>query len=205
MDFLKLGIFMYGHWVTMVMVLTAGLGGTSLFALGYIILAFWLLWQGNNLYTMKNYARTLARWNLLAIYTVSVMFCKVALQVSSIAGCARLPCFSFQVLGCVFLNEVLDKCIVRQLFSIVCVNELSNEHLKEITRDPPYCQVTATETKIGYDTVAFAFIIFQLRILHSWYFQHCMIDFRCEIIQANRFVEVPCQTLSNRRLLEARC
>lgn len=80
-DFLKLGVFMYGHWITMVMVLAAGLGGTSLFALGYIVLAFWLLWQGNNLYTMKNYARTLARWNLLAIYTVAVMFCKVALQV----------------------------------------------------------------------------------------------------------------------------
>jgi hypothetical protein len=175
-DFFKMVVFLYGHWITMVMVLAAGLGGTSLFALGYIVLAFWMLWQGNNLYTMKNYARTLAKWNLLAIYTVSVMFCKVSLQ----------------VLGCVFFKQMDQYCLLRQLFSIVCVNELSNVGIKFHTDTPgggaskDSCTVTALETKIGYDAVAFAFIIFQLRVLHSWYFQHCMIDFRCEIIQANR-------------------
>lgn len=72
---------MYGHWITMIMVLAAGLGGTSLFALGYLILAFWMLWQGNNLYTMNNYAITISRWKLIASYTIVVMFFKVALQV----------------------------------------------------------------------------------------------------------------------------
>lgn len=66
------------------MVLAAGLGGVSLFALGYIILAFWTLWQGTNLYIMRNYARTMKRWNTVLLYTVFVMFCKVALQVSSL-------------------------------------------------------------------------------------------------------------------------
>uniref|UniRef100_A0A914PXK0 Piezo domain-containing protein n=1 Tax=Panagrolaimus davidi TaxID=227884 RepID=A0A914PXK0_9BILA len=28
--------------------------------------------------------------------------------------------------------------------------------------------------------MALCFLVFQLRILHSWYFQHCMIDFRCD-------------------------
>lgn len=64
------------------MVLVAGLGGVSLFALGYIILAFWMLWKGNSLYLMVNYRRALARWRLLLYYTVFVMFCKVYLQVS---------------------------------------------------------------------------------------------------------------------------
>jgi len=66
-DFFKYIVFMYGHWISMVMVLCAGLGSTSLFALGYVVLAFWMLWQGNNLYTMRNYAKTLAKWNLLGI------------------------------------------------------------------------------------------------------------------------------------------
>jgi hypothetical protein len=83
-DFFKYIVFMYGHWITMIMVLCAGLGGTSLFALGYVVLAFWMLWQGNKLYTMCNYSKTLAKWNLLAYYTVIIMFCKIFLQVLSI-------------------------------------------------------------------------------------------------------------------------
>jgi len=63
------------------MTLCAGLGGTSLFALGYVILAFWMLWEGNNLYTMHRYTKTLARWNTLAKYTVFIMLCKIFLQV----------------------------------------------------------------------------------------------------------------------------
>ena len=83
-DYFKIIIFMYGHWITLIMVLVAGLGGTSLFALGYLILAFWMLWQGNDLYTMVQYKKTLSRWNFMLFYTVVVMFFKVALQVSKI-------------------------------------------------------------------------------------------------------------------------
>ena len=68
LDFVKDGVFMYGHWVTITMVLVAGLGllflavsrirkyfmivilgGQSLFALGYLIAAFVFLWRGNDL------------------------------------------------------------------------------------------------------------------------------------------------------------
>jgi hypothetical protein len=80
-DYFKIAIFMYGHWVTLITVFAAGLGGTSLFALGYLVLAFWMLWQGNNLYTMKKYRRTLSRWNFLLFYNVATIFFKVALQV----------------------------------------------------------------------------------------------------------------------------
>lgn len=80
-DFFKVVIFNYGHWITMVAVLSAGLGGTSLFALGYLLLAFIMLWQGNNLYTMNNFQRTIFKWKLLAYYTVVVMFLKIVLQV----------------------------------------------------------------------------------------------------------------------------
>lgn len=65
----------------MITVLAAGLGGTSLFALGYLILAFWMLWQGNNLYTMNHYDKTLNKWKVLAYYTCIVMFFKISLQV----------------------------------------------------------------------------------------------------------------------------
>ncbi|RCN44915.1 hypothetical protein ANCCAN_09111 [Ancylostoma caninum] len=117
-DFIKIGVFHYGHWITLIMTLIAGIGGTSLFALGYIMLTFWILWQGNNLYVMNartnSFKSTLAKWKTLLSYTVFCMFCKVALQ----------------LVGCVFLEWFYDggglhksmRCTIRQLFSIGCVN-----------------------------------------------------------------------------------
>uniref|UniRef100_A0A914LGH4 Piezo domain-containing protein n=1 Tax=Meloidogyne incognita TaxID=6306 RepID=A0A914LGH4_MELIC len=183
-DFIKYIIFMYGHWITMIMTLCAGLGGTSLFALGYVILAFWMLWEGNNLYTMHRYTKTLARWNTLAKYTVFIMLCKIFLQ----------------LVGCVFIGLIRPKqlCPVQQLFSIFCVNPLSIGELQRFFSELPSDDTEfsdlqscskggdSSEASIGFDAVAFLFIIFQLRILHSWYFQRCMIEFRCEVIQANR-------------------
>uniref|UniRef100_A0A914C7C0 Piezo-type mechanosensitive ion channel component n=1 Tax=Acrobeloides nanus TaxID=290746 RepID=A0A914C7C0_9BILA len=179
-DYFKIAIFMYGHWVTLITVFAAGLGGTSLFALGYLVLAFWMLWQGNNLYTMKKYRRTLSRWNFLLFYNVATIFFKVALQ----------------VMGCVFVYYIEGHglCYLRQLFSIECVNSLSRQSADSIisTDEKPYkdkCimgENSYREASIGYDVLAFAFLIFQFRILHSWYFQHCMIDFRCEVTQSNR-------------------
>lgn len=163
---------MYGHWITLIMVLTAGLGGTSLFALGYLVLAFWMLWQGSNLYTMRNYKRTLSRWYILCAYNVMAMLWKVSLQ----------------IIGCVFAGDMdhWDNqlgCIIRQLFSIVCVDEAS---VGRLYNGPDKCSVEIIETKIGLDLLAFAMIVFQLRVLHSYLFQFCVIDIRCEIIQASR-------------------
>lgn len=173
-DYLKIAVFMYGHWITLVMVLVAGLGGTSLFALGYMLLAFSMLWQGNNLYTMKNYKATLYRWNCILAFTVIVIFSKLATQ----------------ALGCVFLEklDITGGCVIRQLFSIVCVDKESYDNIIGIPRISKIgsCNVDFHESRIGYDVLALCFLVFQIRILNSWYFQHCIIDFRCEIIQSSR-------------------
>lgn len=73
---------MYGHWLTLVFVLVAGLGGQSLFSLGYLVFGFWMLWQGNNLYTIRNFKATLTKWTLVCAYNVLIMLWKVLLQVS---------------------------------------------------------------------------------------------------------------------------
>uniref|UniRef100_A0A914I9J3 Piezo-type mechanosensitive ion channel component n=1 Tax=Globodera rostochiensis TaxID=31243 RepID=A0A914I9J3_GLORO len=143
-DFFKYIIFMFGHWLTLVMVLCAGLGGTSLFA-------------------------TLARWNFLAIYSVVVMFCKVSLQ----------------LLGCVFVTLLFGICPIQQLFAVF-LKTWTTQILSSNGNDKAIENPTHKEAMIGYDVIAFVFIVFQLRILHSWFFQRCMIEFRCEVIQANR-------------------
>ena len=82
-------------------------------------------------------------------------------------------------------------CVLRQLFSIVCVNTQSCEYIDILDgKLRGNCDVDEQETRIGFDTMALCFLVFQLRILHSWYFQHCMIDFRCEIVQAGRYVYI---------------
>ncbi|CAB3409370.1 unnamed protein product [Caenorhabditis bovis] len=180
-DYLKTIIFHYGHWITLVATLAAGIAGTSLFALGYIVITLWLLWQGNNLYVMNarshSFEKTLKRWNMLLVYTLFTITAKVVLQ----------------IFGCVFLS-VFDEsrppwgrilCVTRQLFSISCVNPIC-DRLTELYDFEKRCTVEEKEARIGYDVIALAFLIFQRRIFHSWYFQHCMMEYRCEVILASR-------------------
>jgi cytochrome b subunit of formate dehydrogenase len=75
---------MYGHWITLLFFLIAGLGGISLFALGYLLLGFWMLWEGNNLYTIKRLKATLTKWQIVCGYNVLSMLWKVSLQVNQI-------------------------------------------------------------------------------------------------------------------------
>ncbi|CEF59932.1 Piezo family-containing protein [Strongyloides ratti] len=165
-DYLKCFIFQYFHWISLVMVFVAGLGGTSLFALGYVIFAFVMLWKGNKLYNMQNYNNTLKLWKGLIFYNVAAIICKVAVQ---FIGCVVIP------------QSDKNLCLVRQLFSIVCVYSMD-----EKGETLSSCLINVSEAKIGFDTVCFAFLILQKRILHSHFFQYCMIDFRSEIILANR-------------------
>uniref|UniRef100_A0AC35U6K3 Piezo-type mechanosensitive ion channel component n=1 Tax=Rhabditophanes sp. KR3021 TaxID=114890 RepID=A0AC35U6K3_9BILA len=162
-DYIKYGVFMYAQWFSLVMVFVAGLGGTSLFALGYVLLAFWMLWQGTKLYSIKNFTLTLKRWNILIAYNIFAMLFKIAIQ----------------FVACVLTNSLKDHCLVRQLFSIVCVYDA--------VLDPTEtCVVPITEAKIGFDILCFGCLVFQHRILHSYYFQHCIVDFRCQMISSNR-------------------
>ncbi len=50
------------------------------------------------------------------------------------------------------------------------------------------CVVDKAETMIGFDVLCFVFVILQMRILQSWYFQHCILEFRTERVLSSRFV-----------------
>lgn len=119
------------------------------------------------------------------------MLCKLSLQ---IFGCVYLELFSHdKILG-----------ILRQIFAIKCVNP-NVDNNNPTFRGREFCLfvqsfcaegafeskylVEESEARIGFDALAFMFLIFQLRVFHSWYFQHCMIDFRSEVILANRSVQ----------------
>uniref|UniRef100_A0A0N5BC05 Piezo-type mechanosensitive ion channel component n=1 Tax=Strongyloides papillosus TaxID=174720 RepID=A0A0N5BC05_STREA len=166
-DYLKCFIFQYFHWISLIMVFVAGLGGTSLFALGYVVFAFIMLWKGNKLYNMENYTKTLKLWRGLIFYNVAAIICKVSVQ---FIGCALVS------------QQKQNLCLVRQLFSIICVYNNSDDAGDILGT----CPIHKREAKIGFDAICFAFLILQRRILHSYFFQYCMIDFRSEIVLSNR-------------------
>ncbi|CAI2350656.1 unnamed protein product [Caenorhabditis sp. 36 PRJEB53466] len=184
-DYMKSFVFHYGHWITLMASLAAGIAGTSLFALGYIILTLALLWSGNNLYVMnarlRSFETTLKKWNMLLGYTLFTITMKVILQ---LFGCVFLTWFGsgVQEENRKSLNWL---CIVRQLFSVTCVNGLCWP-LSETGDFEKQCFVETKEAAIGYDVIALAFLVFQIRAFHSWYFQHCMVEYRSEVILANR-------------------
>jgi len=46
----KVGVFCYFHWFTLIVIFAAGFGRISAFAFGYLVAAFCLLRKGNDLY-----------------------------------------------------------------------------------------------------------------------------------------------------------
>uniref|UniRef100_A0AC34GBW6 Piezo domain-containing protein n=1 Tax=Panagrolaimus sp. ES5 TaxID=591445 RepID=A0AC34GBW6_9BILA len=78
------------------------------------------------------------------------------------------------VVGCVFLSPLNSGagCVVRQLLSIICVDEESCKALATLNTKSDNCIVDVKETRIGFDTMALCFLVFQLRILHS-----CFVDY----------------------------
>lgn len=82
-------------------------------------------------------------------------------------------------------------CIFRHLFSIVCANPCSFSRLGEFEHQADAiakhtCWIHQNETRIGLDLLAFTFIVLQLRVLNSYFFQWCIVEIRCEVVQASR-------------------
>ncbi|KRY90605.1 Piezo-type mechanosensitive ion channel component 1 [Trichinella pseudospiralis] len=50
LDVVKIVIFQYFHWLTLLAVLAAGVGGISAFTFGYLMAAFCFLWKGNDIF-----------------------------------------------------------------------------------------------------------------------------------------------------------
>lgn len=79
--------------------------------------------------------------------------------------------------------------VVCELFGVSCADSDSKKRLIDLDNDSALAKLLDRNDQklvIGRDLVAFIFIIFQLRILHSHFFQRCAIDYRCELVQASR-------------------
>ena len=94
-------------WVTLAIVFLAGANRVNIFSLGYLMGAFILLWQGEEIY-LRPVPYILKRWNMLLGYNVAVIMVKTLLQ----------------IIGCMFLMEVKNNaCWAAQLFGITCIRK----------------------------------------------------------------------------------
>jgi hypothetical protein len=80
LDYVKYFVFLYWHWVTLIVLFMFGIADSTIFSLGYTISAFIYLWRGNDLYLKPIYI-VIRKIRGLATYTVLVVFAKVILQV----------------------------------------------------------------------------------------------------------------------------
>ncbi|KAK0424254.1 hypothetical protein QR680_008577 [Steinernema hermaphroditum] len=163
-SYLHSAVFLYCHWLTLIVVLVAGIDGGSVFAFGYLMAAFTILWKGTDLYSTNSFALAMKPWKCLIVYNLVVLFIKM-LYINTVCQFGQtLPCWMSKILN------------------IYCQGS------GEVISDISTC--AASPTSVVYDIVCFVFLLLQQRIFNSWYFQHVIMDYRADRILGSRGAEI---------------
>ncbi|CAD5226577.1 unnamed protein product [Bursaphelenchus xylophilus] len=171
-DYLKIFVVTALHWIALVSFLIAGLGGRSIFNIGYLIGAFIVLWQGNSIYRVATLRRTVIQWKLMLGFNLITMFMKI----------------SIQILACGYFFEIQNNCNLRQWMNVICS---STESISRIERwrnsegGPETCSLKNLHNELPVDVCAFILLLLNLRLLNSKIFKWRILEIYCEEIQAN--------------------
>ena len=156
-DHVKRTIYKQLFWVTLFVVLVAGVSQVSLLGLLYVMVSFVLLWQGQ---VMLRYKKKKLQWwwffLLLAIWFV--LLAKVSLQLYS--------CVYFE-------KDVASDCIVVRLFNTRCEVPSYYGTYDEISSA---CEDLPSHTGIWLDTFAFVVVVFQIIIFSTRQFE-CLKEY----------------------------
>ncbi|XP_032307475.1 piezo-type mechanosensitive ion channel component isoform X4 [Drosophila ananassae] len=175
-DILKNGVLCGFYWFTLAVVFLAGTNIADLLALGYLIGAFVFLWQGSDFY-LRPIHTIISRWKWLLAFNVTNILIKT----------------SFQMAGCLFMTPLTTHCCwLVHMLGITCTSNVPAV-VSEVT-DEPYppgeCPKITHQVVLLWDTICFAFIIFQLRIFKSHYFCHIITDTKANNILASRGADI---------------
>ncbi|XP_070133368.1 piezo-type mechanosensitive ion channel component isoform X6 [Drosophila bipectinata] len=175
-DILKNGVLCGFYWFTLAVVFLAGTNIADLLALGYLIGAFVFLWQGSDFY-LRPIHTIISRWKWLLAFNVTNILIKT----------------SFQMAGCLFMTPLTTHCCwLVHMLGITCTSNVPpivSEVLEE-TIQPGECPKITHQVVLLWDTICFAFIIFQLRIFKSHYFCHIITDTKANNILASRGADI---------------
>ncbi|XP_013104296.2 piezo-type mechanosensitive ion channel component isoform X3 [Stomoxys calcitrans] len=172
LDIFKHAILCGFYWVTLAVVFLAGTSIADFLALGYLIGAFLFLWEGSDYY-LRPIKSIINRWKILIAYNVANIVVKTCLQMA----------------GCMFMDTLVTKCC--WLVHILGINCASNgPPPADIDDNDGGCPATTVQVVLLWDSICFAFLIFQLRIFKSHYFCHIITDTRANNILASRGGEI---------------
>ncbi|XP_052864339.1 piezo-type mechanosensitive ion channel component [Anopheles cruzii] len=176
LDVLKRGLFLVFFWFTLAIVFLSGSSRVNLFSIGYLIGAFFFLWQGTDFY-LHSIEYILKRWNILIWYNVFVVTSKALLQ----------------LFGCLFLDQMMNNaCWVMQLFGVTCLSS-SLPPPPAGTTDPSEQQCNMpdpSDAGLFWDGMCFAFLLLQRRIFSSHYFCHIINESKASKYLASRGAEL---------------
>ncbi|XP_034129678.1 piezo-type mechanosensitive ion channel component isoform X9 [Drosophila guanche] len=178
-DILKNGVLCGFYWFTLAVVFLAGTNIADLLALGYLIGAFIFLWQGSDFY-LRPINTIISRWKWLLAFNVANILIKT----------------SFQMAGCLFMTPLTTHCCwLVHMLGITCTSNALKEQLMQADETdlilaPGECPKITHQVVLLWDTVCFAFIIFQLRIFKSHYFCHIITDTKANNILASRGADI---------------
>uniref|UniRef100_A0A2M4CXL1 Putative piezo-type mechanosensitive ion channel component 2 n=1 Tax=Anopheles darlingi TaxID=43151 RepID=A0A2M4CXL1_ANODA len=176
LDVLKRTLFLVSFWFTLAIVFLSGSNRVNLFSVGYLIGAFFFLWQGTDFY-LHSIDYILKRWNMLICYNVFVITCKTLLQ----------------LFGCLFLDQMMNNaCWVMQLFGVTCLSSTiaplppsATEPVDQLCRAPD-----PSDAGLFWDGMCFAFLLLQRRLFSSHYFCHIINESKASKYLASRGAEL---------------
>ncbi|XP_070853763.1 piezo-type mechanosensitive ion channel component isoform X2 [Drosophila suzukii] len=178
-DILKNGVLCGFYWFTLAVVFLAGTNIADLLALGYLIGAFIFLWQGSDFY-LRPIHTIILRWKWLLAFNVSNILIKT----------------SFQMAGCLYMKQLTSGCCwLVHMLGITCTSSVPIEQVMlpedaVTVLEPGECPKITHQVVLLWDTICFAFIIFQLRIFKSHYFCHIITDTKANNILASRGADI---------------
>ncbi|XP_070072143.1 piezo-type mechanosensitive ion channel component isoform X3 [Drosophila takahashii] len=178
-DILKNGVLCGFYWFTLAVVFLAGTNIADLLALGYLIGAFIFLWQGSDFY-LRPIHTIILRWKWLLAFNVSNILIKT----------------TFQMAGCLYMKQLTTGCCwLVHMLGITCTSSVTKEQIMlpeetDLVLEPGQCPKITHQVVLLWDTICFAFIIFQLRIFKSHYFCHIITDTKANNILASRGADI---------------
>ncbi|XP_073827088.1 piezo type mechanosensitive ion channel component isoform X2 [Musca autumnalis] len=173
LDIFKHAVLCGFYWVTLAVVFLAGTSIADFLALGYLIGAFFFLWEGSDFY-LRPIKSIIGLWKILIAYNVANIVIKTCLQMA----------------GCMFMSTLVSNCCwLVHMLGINCASDgpppidLDDDNETD-------CPATTVQVVLLWDSICFAFLIFQLRIFKSHYFCHIITDTRANNILASRGAEI---------------
>ncbi|XP_050088800.1 piezo-type mechanosensitive ion channel component [Anopheles aquasalis] len=189
LDVLKRNLFLVSFWFTLAIVFLSGSNRVNLFSVGYLIGAFFFLWQGTDFY-LHSIDYILKRWNMLIWYNVFVIISKTLLQ----------------LFGCLFLDQMMNNaCWVMQLFGVTCLSSSiaplppsATEAVDQLCRAPD-----PSDAGLFWDGMCFTFLLLQRRLFSSHYFCHIINESKASKYLASRGAELIEELRTKESTLEA--